>query len=69
MNVVTEVLIEPDTLLDLLRDAYVAGCTDVHANYQPQKEPDFTEASYDYVASLDLTETTRPHRTTHTSQG
>jgi hypothetical protein len=57
---VTEVVIEPDALVERIRQAYVAGCEAVHENYQPDAEPDFTEASYDYAASLDFTEDTRP---------
>lgn len=59
---VDEVLIEPGALQDLLTAAYIAGCEAVHANYQPDTDPEFGEAAWDYVASLDFTETTRPHR-------
>lgn len=55
-----EVLITPDALQQLIRAAYVAGAGAVHANFQPDPDPDFTEASYDYVAGLDFTESTRP---------
>jgi hypothetical protein len=61
-DIPTEVLIEPGALQDLIRDAFVAGCEAVQANYHPYNEPEFGEAAYDYVASLDFTETTRPHR-------
>jgi hypothetical protein len=61
-RVVAHVLIEPEDLQELVRHAYLAGCRDVHENYQEDADPDFTEASYDYVASLDFTETTKPYR-------
>jgi hypothetical protein len=61
-DIPAEVLIEPSTLQDLLRAAFVAGCEAVHANHQPHAEPDFTEAAWDYVAISDFMETTRPHR-------
>jgi hypothetical protein len=57
---VDEVLITPSALQDLLCAAYEAGCTAVHDNHQADPDPSFTEASWDYVASLDFTETTRP---------
>ena len=60
---ITHVLVEPDTLQDLIRDAYIAGCEAVHANYRGDSDPEFSEAAYDYVASLDFTETTRPAKT------
>jgi hypothetical protein len=56
------VLIDPERLQELIWQAYFAGCEAVHANYQPDPDPDFTEASYDYVASLDFTTETRPYR-------
>ncbi len=57
-----EVLITPDALQSMLHAAYVAGCEAVQANYQPDPDPEFSEAAYDYVASLDFTTTTRPAR-------
>lgn len=60
---VTHVLITPDDLQEHVRQAYLAGCRDVQENYRPLREgedPVFGEASYDYVASIDFTETTRP---------
>lgn len=62
-RVVTHVLITPDDLQEHVRQAYLAGCHDVQENYSPLREgedPEFGEASYDYVASLDFTATTRP---------
>lgn len=57
-----EVLITPDALQSMLHAAYVAGCEAVQANYQPDPDPEFSEAAYDYVAGLDFTTTTRPAR-------
>lgn len=62
-RVVTHVLITPDDLQEHVRQAYLAGARDVQENYRPLREgedPEFDVASYDYVASLDFTETTRP---------
>lgn len=59
---VTEVQIAPETLLELIRHAYIAGCYAVHDDYQPQPDPEFGEAANDYAASLDLTDDTRPVR-------
>lgn len=62
---VAHILIEPDDLQEHIRQAYLAGCCDVQENYRPLREgedPEFGEASYDYVASLDFTETTKPYR-------
>ncbi len=61
----------PDALLERVRQAFLAGCEAVQANYQPDPDPDFTEASYDYAASLDFTEDTRPsqHAPTPTPEG
>lgn len=61
-DVVDEVIIAPDVLQDLIQAAYERGAHDVHANHQPDADPDFKEAAWDYVASLDFTTTTRPHR-------
>lgn len=36
-----------------LRLAYIAGATDVHNNWQEDRDPCFAEAAYDYVANLD----------------
>jgi hypothetical protein len=61
-DIASHVLIEPEALIERVRQAYIAGCEAVHENYQPDPDPDFGEASYDYVASLDFTEDTRPAR-------
>lgn len=66
-SMIVEVLIAPDNLQELIRNAYLAGCEDVQANYRPESDPEFGEASYDYVASLDFTTTTRPSRNTNAS--
>lgn len=65
-RVVTHVLITPDDLQEHVRQAYLAGCGAVQESYRPLREgedPEFGEASYDYVASLDFTQTTRPGAT------
>lgn len=36
---------------DLIAAAYEQGCHDVHANYEPQPDPEFGEAASDYAAS------------------
>lgn len=62
-RVITHVLITPDDLQEHVRQAYLAGCRDAQENFRPLREgedPEFGEASYDYVASLDFTATTRP---------
>lgn len=41
-----------DGVRDLIRHAYLQGCTDVHNNYQPDPDPEFDEASYDYTSSV-----------------
>jgi hypothetical protein len=47
---------------DALREARIAayrqGALDVHQNYQPDRDPDFTEAAHDYVASIADQQTT-----------
>lgn len=40
---------------DELVAAYIAGAAAVHENYQEDRDPEFGEAAYDYVASLALT--------------
>lgn len=54
---------EQDTAASPLRDdelkrqlqlAYEAGAMDVHENWQEDRDPDFSEAASDYVASLDF---------------
>ena len=34
---------------DMLAEAYETGCTDTHANYQPDVCPEFGEAADDYA--------------------
>lgn len=41
-----------DGVRDLIMRAYEQGCKDVHANHQEDSDPDFTEAAYDYTASV-----------------
>ncbi len=38
----------------LIRNAYEQGAHDVHNNWQEDRDPDFSEAASDYLASLDL---------------
>ena len=33
--------------------AYIQGAKDVHENWQPDRDPDFTEAAHDYWAAID----------------
>ena len=61
---VNEVIVTPADLQDLLVAAYERGAHDTHEHYQPDPDPCFKEAAWDYVASLDFTATTRPHRAT-----
>lgn len=61
---VNEVIVTPGDLQDLLIAAYERGAHDTHEHYQPDPDPCFKEAAWDYVASLDFTATTRPHRAT-----
>ena len=68
---VKEVAITPDGLMDLLQGAYEAGCAATHKAIQseptlalmPVESAEFGEAAWDYVASLDFTESTRSLRT------
>jgi hypothetical protein len=39
-----------ETLRDAVVAAYIAGATDVHNNWQEDRDPDFTEAAHDYAA-------------------
>jgi hypothetical protein len=41
-----------DELHSLLTAAYEAGCQDAHFNYQPEPEPEFGEAAWDYASSI-----------------
>lgn len=68
-EVVTEVLVTPETLQDLIGAAYEQGAHDTHEHYQPDPDPSFKEAAWDYVASLDFTTTTRPYRARPPSGG
>lgn len=47
-----ELTVVDDELRDLLAAAYGQGAHDVHTNYQPELDPDFTEAACDYAASV-----------------
>ena len=44
-----------DEIERLLRLAYQQGAYDVHENWREDRDPDFSEAAYDYVAGVDLT--------------
>lgn len=37
---------------DAIKAAYIQGALDVHTNWQEDRDPDFTEAASDYLASL-----------------
>lgn len=41
-------------VLDAIANAYEAGCQDVHDNYQPDRDPDFSEAARDYAKNVEL---------------
>lgn len=59
----TEVLVETEELIEVARQAYLAGCCAVLTwTHSGMPQDDLDEASYDYVASLDFTENTRPFR-------
>ena len=42
-----------EAIHDMIVKAYIAGATDVHNNWQEDRDPDFTEAAHDYAASLE----------------
>jgi hypothetical protein len=46
-------MMSEDEMNDAIAKAYIAGATDVHNNYQEDRDPDFAEAAHDYVASID----------------
>jgi hypothetical protein len=41
-----------DDQREALKNAFVAGCEAVHNNPQEDRDPDFTEAGYDYASSI-----------------
>jgi hypothetical protein len=48
-SVFADLGLEDDTVTGLLEAAYVQGATDVHQNYTPDRNPDFSEAATDYA--------------------
>lgn len=44
----------PEQFVELLKSAYIAGATDVHNNWQEDRDPDFSEAASDYAASINI---------------
>lgn len=43
-----------ESVRDALMAAYIAGCHDVHKAWSPSDHPEFTEAGYDYIATIDV---------------
>lgn len=41
-----------EELVEMLTEAFREGCQAVHDNYQPDPDPDFSEAASDYAASI-----------------
>jgi len=41
-----------EALVEMLTEAFREGCQAVHDNYQPDPDPDFSEAASDYAASI-----------------
>lgn len=41
-----------ETMKMIVAEAFAAGCMAVHENYQPDRDPDFTEAANDYAQSV-----------------
>ncbi len=46
------VTIREADLAEMVAIAFEAGCRAVHENYQEDRDPDFTEAAYDYARSV-----------------